>query len=71
MSKITKEEIISDIVYNVKKTSDKLTEAINKESDDGISYENNLEEFFNEIFADCSIKDMAYIKLKSQELLRI
>ena len=68
---MNKEEIISDIIYNIVKTSDKFTKSCDEENDNAISYHNNLEEFFDKILSDCDEKDLVFVKHLSEKTLRI
>ena len=66
-----KEQLISDITYNIIETSDRMITKDNQENNDAIAYHNNLEEFFNNILSECSEKELAYTKHLSDKLLRI
>lgn len=70
-NKEKKQEIISDIVYNIINTSDKFTKACDNEADEAISYQTNLDEFFEKILSKCDEKDLVYIKHLSEQTLRI
>tara|TARA_Y100000004_G_scaffold73786_1_gene82887 strand:- start:321 stop:539 length:219 start_codon:yes stop_codon:yes gene_type:complete len=71
INKEKKEEIISDIVYNIINVSDKFTKACDNETDDAISYQTNLDEFFEKILSKCDEKDLIHIKYLSEQTLRI